>query len=183
MHCTKCRFNSFDHALTCPRCGNDWGKQRETLNLGWITSATFDWIGEENSVGAGAATASASASQGAGESEYQETGIEELSFDDFEEVNLGQVSSEATNSSHDSFEDIDLSLEGDVGESMPEISLVEDDDDMESTILGKEDAGLDIDLEDLQAQGTSSDLDDEEISLDDLDLELDDLIETSKKGE
>jgi hypothetical protein len=43
MYCKKCRFHSFDHAATCPKCGADWEETRKALYLNWITSSGVNW--------------------------------------------------------------------------------------------------------------------------------------------
>jgi hypothetical protein len=44
MYCKKCRFHSFDHVATCPKCGADWEETRKALYLNWITASGVNWI-------------------------------------------------------------------------------------------------------------------------------------------
>jgi hypothetical protein len=44
MYCKKCRFHSFDHVGTCPKCGADWDEARKALYLNWITASGFNWL-------------------------------------------------------------------------------------------------------------------------------------------
>lgn len=43
MYCKKCRFHSFDHVSTCPKCGADWEEGRKALYLNWITASGVNW--------------------------------------------------------------------------------------------------------------------------------------------
>ena len=44
MYCKKCRFHSFDHVATCPKCGADWEETRKALYLNWITATGVNWV-------------------------------------------------------------------------------------------------------------------------------------------
>lgn len=44
MFCGKCKFTSCDHLPKCPKCGFDWSKTRDELQLSWLQSAGYDWL-------------------------------------------------------------------------------------------------------------------------------------------
>lgn len=44
MYCKKCKFHSFDHVSTCPKCGADWEETRKALYLNWITASGTNWL-------------------------------------------------------------------------------------------------------------------------------------------
>lgn len=46
MYCAKCGYTSFDHTANCTKCGYDWKKEKDALNLGWISGAGFDWLNQ-----------------------------------------------------------------------------------------------------------------------------------------
>lgn len=50
MYCKKCKFHSFDHVSTCPKCGADWEESRKALYLNWITASGVNWLSPELSV-------------------------------------------------------------------------------------------------------------------------------------
>ncbi len=62
MYCKKCRFHSFDHIATCPKCGADWEETRKALYLNWITASGVNWVAQEVKPKAETATAAAEAS-------------------------------------------------------------------------------------------------------------------------
>lgn len=47
MYCKKCKFHSFDHVSTCPKCGADWEESRKALYLNWITASGVNWLSPE----------------------------------------------------------------------------------------------------------------------------------------
>lgn len=44
MFCSKCKFTSFDHLLRCPKCGFEWNKIREDLQLAWLQAPGYNWF-------------------------------------------------------------------------------------------------------------------------------------------
>ncbi len=44
MFCSKCKFTSFDHLPKCPKCGFEWTKAREDLQLSWLQAAGYNWF-------------------------------------------------------------------------------------------------------------------------------------------
>jgi len=36
MYCKSCKYTSFDHLQSCPRCGQDWSEVQKALNLDWL---------------------------------------------------------------------------------------------------------------------------------------------------
>lgn len=44
MFCSKCKFTSFDHLLRCPKCGFEWKKIREDLQLSWLQTPGYNWF-------------------------------------------------------------------------------------------------------------------------------------------
>jgi hypothetical protein len=195
MYCTKCKFTTFDHSLSCPKCGLEWNALRERLNLAWITAPGYDWFGNG---AAGAALA------GTDEADLEtiDPGVlfedqlkaespvlQELSFDEFEEVNLGVADNEpfSLKNAPPAGKDQDHSAG-----SMPEIELSGSEDaDLDDTLLGREvddiaTIELDLDEQPVPAQPsngrtTNTHFAAEELSLDDLDLELEDLVQEAAR--
>jgi hypothetical protein len=56
MYCKKCKFHSFDHVSTCPKCGADWEETRKALYLNWITASGVNWIASAKTDSQSAAT-------------------------------------------------------------------------------------------------------------------------------
>lgn len=44
MYCKKCKFHSFDHVSTCPKCGADWEESRKSLYLNWLSASGVNWL-------------------------------------------------------------------------------------------------------------------------------------------
>lgn len=44
MYCDKCKYTSFDHLPSCPKCGFDWKEDRTALQLFWLQSSGHDWF-------------------------------------------------------------------------------------------------------------------------------------------
>lgn len=66
MYCKKCKFHSFDHVSTCPKCGADWEESRKSLYLNWISASGVNWLARE-----AAATAQPAPPQGAAQAQSQ----------------------------------------------------------------------------------------------------------------
>lgn len=53
MFCRKCRYTSFDHYETCPKCGYNWEEERKRLNLDWLgTMASHQFASSKQDSGA-----------------------------------------------------------------------------------------------------------------------------------
>lgn len=59
MYCKKCKFHSFDHVSTCPKCGSDWEETRKSLYLNWLSATGVNWLAKDTSPAAAAAPAAA----------------------------------------------------------------------------------------------------------------------------
>ncbi len=53
MYCSKCKYISYDHMDTCPKCGLDWTEERKKLGIEWLEPALDGWLesGLEKSAG------------------------------------------------------------------------------------------------------------------------------------
>jgi hypothetical protein len=47
MYCKKCKFHSFDHVGTCPKCGADWEETRKSLYLNWLSASGVNWLAKD----------------------------------------------------------------------------------------------------------------------------------------
>jgi hypothetical protein len=59
MYCKKCKFHSFDHVSTCPKCGVDWEESRKSLYLNWLSASGVNWLERDATQAATAAPAMA----------------------------------------------------------------------------------------------------------------------------
>ncbi len=50
MYCSKCKYFSFDHLASCPKCGQDWNRERKKLGLDWIIQTEQSWIAASNNL-------------------------------------------------------------------------------------------------------------------------------------
>lgn len=55
MYCKKCKFHSFDHVSTCPKCGADWEESRKSLYLTWISASGVNWLARDTAAAQSAA--------------------------------------------------------------------------------------------------------------------------------
>ncbi len=39
MFCISCKYTSFDYLPACPRCGQDWTREKKVLNLDWVVQS------------------------------------------------------------------------------------------------------------------------------------------------
>lgn len=69
MYCKKCKFHSFDHVSTCPKCGADWEESRKSLYLNWLSASGINWLARDATQAASATPAMA---QGAGKETHPE---------------------------------------------------------------------------------------------------------------
>lgn len=44
MYCSRCKYFSFDHLSSCPKCGQNWNTERKKLGLDWIIQTEQSWI-------------------------------------------------------------------------------------------------------------------------------------------
>lgn len=44
MYCKKCKYNSYDHVPSCPKCGMDWNETRKLFFLNWINTSGYQWL-------------------------------------------------------------------------------------------------------------------------------------------
>ena len=53
MYCKKCRYTSFDHLSSCPKCGQDWMEEKKKLGIEWLWNGEKGWFehNPENSAG------------------------------------------------------------------------------------------------------------------------------------
>ncbi len=51
MFCPKCKYTTFDHFSSCPRCGYDWEELRRGLSLDWIEEPSTSEEGEVPQIG------------------------------------------------------------------------------------------------------------------------------------
>jgi hypothetical protein len=202
MYCAKCKFTSFDYPVACPKCGVEWNALKEKLNLAWISTPGYDWLADGQPDGsrtldtvstASEPTESPFAFEDMGKSEPQAASLQELSFDEFEEVNIGVADNDPFALKRNPAAQQDFELEGfqtdPAGDGMPEVSL--NDDELADTLLNQEIddiAGLELDLDELtdaslQKMESKSNTpgDSGDLSLDDLDLELEDLVQEASR--
>jgi hypothetical protein len=200
MYCSKCKFTSFDHPSACPKCGVEWNVFKEKLNLSWITAPGYDWIAggqahaPENHDGSAADPETASSSfpfEDQLKTPSRSASLQELSFDEFEEVNIGEADNEpfALNKQHPAHADpgLDDFLTDSPAAEMPEVSMT---DDLGDTLLNQVDdvANLELDLDEFSdevpqkaEQDPIARDDSTDFSLDDLDLELEDLVQEASR--
>jgi hypothetical protein len=196
MYCSACKFTTFDHPSACPKCGVNWLPAKEKLNLGWITTRGYDWLVE-----GGAFHAAEPMTEGGEAMETIDTtfmddqimgdspgsGLQELSFDDFEEVSIGEADNEPfalklTGRKESS----PAPLIGEGGKGMPEIEMK--DSDLGSTLLSQEIddiAGMDLNLDEMTESAERKSghrMETGDLSLDDLDLELEDLVKEAGRN-
>jgi hypothetical protein len=202
MYCAKCKFTSFDYPATCPKCGIEWNALKEKLNLAWISAPGYDWLADDQSNGSRTPTTASTVSETTespfafedmGKSEPQAASLQELSFDEFEEVNIGVADNDpfALKRAPAAQQNSDLEdfLTDPADKGMPEVSL--SDDELGNTLLNQEIdniAGMELDLDELtdaslQKPESKSNIPDNngDLSLDDLDLELEDLVQEASR--
>jgi hypothetical protein len=68
MYCKKCKFHSFDHVSTCPKCGADWEESRKSLYLTWLSASGVNWLSRD-----AGATATPAVAQGADKEKHHES--------------------------------------------------------------------------------------------------------------
>jgi len=74
MYCKKCKFHSFDHVSTCPKCGADWEETRKALYLNWITASGTNWLAPATSASQAAPATSPFVSETAGSDTFPSMG-------------------------------------------------------------------------------------------------------------
>ncbi len=112
MYCKKCKFHSFDHVKTCPKCGADWEEARKSLYLNWITSSGYNWL---SAAKAASQTVSAPGLLSAAGQSMHEGFIGTSLSDDVLDLSSPQASAQGT-----SAENLDASLFPDLDFTMPE---------------------------------------------------------------
>lgn len=236
MYCSKCKFTSFDHVPVCPKCGLDWKDSRDKLNVTWLTGVGFNWFSGKPSTGpdeeeifTGSAQAGSDGKKTSSEDTFafdqptggsamnqtQSTGagqtatLGELSFEEFEEVNIGEADHRSSPQVETltEFEEDSLELTPEpasmpsADESMLEVEefsssapaaqpmqeLESLDQDLGSVLNEEAKTEGDEDLEpfddlnlDTAPEAGKTDLSD--ISLDELDLELEEEAKADNKG-
>jgi hypothetical protein len=110
MYCKKCKFHSFDHVSTCPKCGADWEETRKSLYLNWLSASGVSWLAKDASP---AATAAPSKAQGAGKETLQKSAPQ-----DYLTAPMAPPAATAANASIDS--GIDVSSFPELEFAMPE---------------------------------------------------------------
>jgi hypothetical protein len=199
MYCSACKFTTFDHPSACPKCGVDWLSAKEKLNLGWITTQGYDWLAEGGTFHAAEPLETDGVAMDTIDPSFMEdqvtvdapgSGLQELSFDDFEEVSIGESDNELFALKKTGFKESSPAPVIDHGDQgMPEIEMQETD--LGGTLLSQEIddlAGMDLNLDELTettpgAGGMSGhQMETGDLSLDDLDLELEDLVKEAGRS-
>jgi hypothetical protein len=199
MYCSACKFTTFDHPSACPKCGVDWLSVKEKLNLGWITTNGYDWLAEGGTFHAAEPAETDGVAMDTIDPSFMEdqvtvdspgSGLQELSFDDFEEVSIGETDNELFALKHTGRKESSPAPLIDAGGlGMPEIEMKESD--LGNTLLSQEIddlAGMDLNLDELTEatpvakRTTVHQMETGDLSLDDLDLELEDLVKEAGRN-